>query len=74
MAMQIEIRTPADAGFALLVAHREGRTKLNRRSAQFAGQLLANDDPLTEPQARWLAQLMDRAGLPNFTTDGGIND
>jgi len=71
--MQIEIQTPADAGFALLVAHREGKTKLSRRSAQFAGQLLANDDPLTEPQARWLAQLMDRAGLVEFS-DGGIDD
>ena len=59
----VEIITPADAGFALIVAHREGRTALTKRSAQFSGQLVANDDNLTEAQARWLGQLCDRAGL-----------
>ena len=45
--MTIEINTPADAGFALLVAHRAGEVTLTARSAQFAGQLVAADRPLT---------------------------
>lgn len=61
--MQINILTPADAGFALIVAHREERTTLTKRSAQFAGQLVANDDKLSEAQARWLGQLGKRAGF-----------
>ena len=61
--MQIEINTPADAGFALIVAHREERTTLTKRSAQFAGQLVANDDKLSEAQAPWLGQLCKRAGF-----------
>ena len=61
--MQIDIQTPADAGFALIAAHREGQTTLTKRSAQFAGQLVANDDMLTEAQARWLSQLCRKARL-----------
>ena len=60
---KINIQTPADAGFALIVAHREGQTTLTKRSAQFAGQLIANDDKLSEAQARWLGQLCNRAGF-----------
>ena len=59
----VEINTPADAGFALIVAHREGQTTLTKRSAQSAGQLVANDDKLSEAQARWLGQLCERAGF-----------
>ena len=33
----IEINTPADAGFALIVAHREGGIGLTKRAAQFSG-------------------------------------
>lgn len=61
--MQIDIQTPADAGFALIVAHREGDIGLSKRAAQFAGQLVANDDKLTEAQAKWLGQLCQRAGF-----------
>lgn len=61
--MNIEINTPADAGFALIVAHREGRTTLSRRSAQYCGQLVANNDKLTEAQTRWLLQLCQKAGF-----------
>ena len=61
--MQIDIQTPADAGFALIVAHREGRTTLTRRSAQYCGQLVAAQEPLTEAQERWLGQLCQKAGF-----------
>lgn len=59
----LDIQTPADAGFALIVAHREGNIGLTKRAAQFAGQLVANDAELTEPQKRWLDQLLGRAGI-----------
>ena len=59
----VDINTPADAGFALIVAHREGRTTLTRRSAQYCGQLVAAHEPLTEAQERWLGQLCQKAGF-----------
>lgn len=62
--MTIEIQTPADAGFALLAAHRAGEITLTARSAQFAGQLVAADRPLTPAQTDWLEKLIFRAGLP----------
>jgi len=62
-SLSIAINSPADAGFALLSAHREGLTTLTRRSAQFAGQLVANDSALTDSQNTWLNQLLDRAGF-----------
>ncbi len=61
--MRIDIQTPADAGFALIVAHREGEIGLTKRAAQFAGQLVANDDKLTDAQNRWLLQLCQKAGF-----------
>jgi len=61
--MQIDIQTPADAGFALIVAHREGRTTLTRRSAQYCGQLVAAHEPLSDSQAEWLEKLCQKAGL-----------
>ena len=63
----ITINTPADAGFALIVAHRDGRTRLTKRSAQYCGQLVAAHEPLSDAQEEWLEQLLNRAGLPaNF--------
>lgn len=63
----ITITTPADAGFALIVAHRDGRTRLTKRSAQYCGQLVAAHEPLSDAQVEWLEQLLNRAGLPaNF--------
>lgn len=56
--------TYADAGFALIVAHREGRAKLTDRSGSFAGQLVAGMEPLSEKQINWLVTLLQRAGLP----------
>lgn len=62
--MAIEIHTPADAGFALLAAHRAGEIKLSKRAAQFAGQLVATDAPLSDAQNDWLSKLVIAAGLP----------
>ena len=59
----VDINTPADAGFALIVAHREGVIGLSTRAAQFAGQLVANDAELTDAQTRWLSQLCRKARL-----------
>lgn len=65
--MQIDIQTPADAGFALIVAHRDGDIGLTKKAAQFAGQLVAAHEPLSDAQAEWLEKLLNRAGLPaNF--------
>lgn len=63
----ITINTPADAGFALIVAHRDGEIGLTKKAAQFAGQLVAAHEPLSDAQQEWLCQLLIRAGLPaNF--------
>lgn len=59
----IALKSPADAGFALLWAHRAGRTTLTRRSAQYCGQLVAAHERLTEAQERWLLQLCQKAGF-----------
>ena len=67
----IDIKNPADAGFALIVAHREGRTRLTRRSAQFAGQLVAACEPLSDAQEEWLDKLLEKAGLPHL--EGGAS-
>lgn len=56
--------THSDIAFEILVAFREGRTKLNRRSGQFLGQLVADTEgALSEAQARWLGKLADVAGV-----------
>lgn len=67
--MAIEINTPADAGFALLAAHRAGEITLTKRAAQFAGQLMASDSNLTDAQASWLDKLMIKAGMPPIFGD-----
>ena len=60
---QIEIKTPGDAAFALLAAHRAGKITLTTRAAQFTGQLVVGDGAMTEPQAKWLDQLLSKAGF-----------
>jgi len=62
--MQIDIQTPADAGFALIVAHRQGEIGLTKKAAQFAGQLVAAHEPLSDAQSEWLEKLLIKAGLP----------
>jgi hypothetical protein len=37
---------------------------IGRRAGQFAGGLIFEPGPLTEPQVRWLQGLLRRAGLP----------
>ena len=59
----VAITTPADAGFALILAHRVGQTTLTKRSAQYCGQLVAANEPLSEAQALWLGQLCQKAGF-----------
>jgi hypothetical protein len=66
--MEFEIGSPPAAAFELLRLHRSGDFVLTRKAGQFCGQVVAaGDEPLTEAQARWLAQLMDKAGLPEFS-------
>ena len=64
--MDAEIQTPADAAFALLGLHHEGALFLTRKAGQFLGQLVTAGESLSDGQAKWLSQLMDKAGLPNF--------
>lgn len=53
---------PSDA-FALLDAHQKGETNLTRKAGSFLGQCITDPAPLTDRQAEWLAQLLERAGL-----------
>jgi len=53
-----------DAAFALLEAHRAGKTRLTRKAGSLCGQLVTHPQPLTEAQADWIGKLLDRAGLP----------
>ena len=56
--------TVADVAFAILTAHREGKSRLTKRSGQFLGQLVADAEmPLSEAQSKWLDHLAERAGL-----------
>lgn len=48
------------AALALL----NGSSKLTRKAGSFLGQLAVDPTPMTQPQADWLATLLDRAGLP----------
>jgi hypothetical protein len=61
---------PADAGFSLIMAHREGRFTLTDRSGSFCGQLVAGMPYLSDKQKSWLATLLSRAALPPLA-DGG---
>lgn len=58
--------TIADTAFALLEAHRLGKSKLTRKAGSLCGQLVTDPHPLTEAQASWLAILLERAGLPQM--------
>ena len=53
---------------ALAILHSD--TKLTRSAGSFLGQCAVDDTPLTEKQAKWLAQLADKAGLPMETSNG----
>lgn len=55
--------TPADAAKALLMLP---AAKLNRRSGQFLGGTMFDDAPLSDKQARWLGDLLDKYNLPRW--------
>ena len=56
----------SDTAFALLEAHRLGKSKLTRKAGSLCGQLVTDPHPLTDKQASWLAVLLERAGLPQM--------
>lgn len=45
-------------------------TKASRKAGSFCGQCVVDETPLSEAQAKWLRQLLERAGLPPLA-DGG---
>lgn len=55
------------AALALL----NGTSRMSRKAGQFLGQLVVDPSPMTEPQAGWLAKLLERAGLPPMA-EGGL--
>lgn len=55
-----------DAALALL----NGNHRLSRKAGQFLGQIAVDPSPMSEAQADWLANLLDRAGLPPLAEGG----
>ena len=43
-----------------------GDHRLTRKAGQFLGQLAVDPSPMTEAQTAWLAQLLERNGLPSL--------
>ena len=41
-------------------------TRLTPKAGSFLGQVVVDSSPLTEKQAVWLAQLLERADLPPY--------
>lgn len=54
----------SDTAFAILVAFREGKTKVTRKAGNFLGECVVDPSPLSEKQAEWLNTLAERAGVP----------
>lgn len=44
--------------------------RLSRKAGQFLGQIAVDPTPMSEAQAEWLANLLDRAGLPPLAEGG----
>jgi hypothetical protein len=57
-------RTAQDAARALLSAAWRGEMTLTWKASSFAGQVSTATEPLTDRQAEWLGQMLERAGLP----------
>lgn len=55
------------AALALL----NGNHRLSRKAGQFLGQLAVDSSPLSARQADWLANLLDKAGLPSLAEGVG---
>lgn len=53
-------KTHRAAAMALL----QSETRLTRKAGSFLGQLVADTTPMTDAQAEWLGNLLERAGLP----------
>jgi hypothetical protein len=66
MAETAPYSAPRDAALALL----NSDTKLSRKAGSFLGQLVADPAPLSPAQFEWLANLLDRAGLPSLAEGG----
>lgn len=56
------------AALALLT----GDYHLSRKAGSFLGQLVVDPTPMTERQAKWLAILLEQAGLPPYAGEGAI--
>lgn len=46
-------------------------TRLSNKAGRFLGQIAVDPAPLSPKQAEWLAQLIERAGLPPMP-EGGV--
>ena len=55
------------AALALL----NGNHRLSRKAGQFLGQLTVDSTPMSHAQSDWLAQLLERSGLPALA-EGGV--
>lgn len=54
------------AALALL----NGNSRLSRKAGQFLGQLAVDDSPLSPAQFKWVAALLEKAGLPPLNEKG----
>jgi hypothetical protein len=62
-----DFATVSDAAKALL---NHPAATLNYKSGQFLGGIMFADQPLSERQLRWLADLLRKHGLPPLATGG----
>jgi len=60
MREQSTFATPRDAALALL----QSDARLTRKAGSFLGQLAVDPSPMTDAQAEWLGNLLERAGFP----------
>ena len=51
-----------DAALALLNSGK----RLTPKAGSFLGKIVVDASPLSEKQVTWLAQLLERAGLPHY--------
>jgi hypothetical protein len=58
-------RNHRQAALALLA----GGSRLSRKAGQFLGQLAVDPSPMSPVQAAWLANLLNRAGLPPVASE-----
>lgn len=56
------------AALALL----NGSSRITRKAGGFLGQLAVDPAPISMAQAKWLATLLDKAGLPPLADGGAL--